>query len=61
MAKKPRADEPDDEKPPKYEIDILGTELKRGSPHWLSPVERFPSPERKREIRDKHRARASKK
>jgi len=56
MAKKP-ADSSDDEKPKTYTVDILGYELEHNSPHWLSPVHRFPPAEKRQEIRDKHRAR----
>jgi hypothetical protein len=53
MAKKPK----DDEAPALYEIDILAEEMKTGAPHWLSPVHTHPPPEKKQEIRDKHRRR----
>ena len=57
--KKPK----DDDKPETYEIDILGLEMQRGSPHWLSGerarrASAGISEKRKKEIRDKHRAKA---
>jgi hypothetical protein len=53
MAKKPK----DDDKPAKYEIDILEHELETGAPHWLSPAGKRGTEtdeERKKQIRDKH-------
>ena len=52
MAKKPASDDA----PAKYEIDILAMELEQNLPHWLHPVNRYPSEETKRQIRDKHRS-----